>query len=58
MTVVPVAYLAVEAPVVIAATAVIAGVVVVRVNIPTPLTDVAAHVIESVSVGFLLCYRM
>ena len=43
---------------VIAATTAIAVVAAVRVNIPTPLKHIAAHIVESVSVGFLLCYWM
>lgn len=44
--------------VVIAATTVIAGVAVVRVKIPTPLPDVATHIVESVTICFFLCNRM
>ena len=42
----------------IAAATVIAAVAAVRVDIPAPLPNIAAHVVESVSVGFLLCYWM
>lgn len=54
----PVAHPAGAVVAVIAATTVIAVVAVVRVNIPTPLKHIAAHIVESVSVGFLLCYWM
>ena len=54
----PVVHLAVAIVGVIAATAGIAVVDVDQVGIPTPLPHIAAHVVESVSVGFLLCYWM
>ena len=55
---VPAGNLAVAAVVVIAATTAIVVVAVVRVNIPTPLPDIAAHIVESVTICFFLCNRM
>ena len=61
VVVVPVGNLVVAVVVVVAVaatTAIAVVAAVVRGNIPTPLPDITAHVVESVSVCLFLCHRM